>query len=61
MAADLARNLKEVERATRDLMAWGAMEMHHYAVNTHFVVRLGDGRVTPALHMGLHTTASGKQ
>lgn len=46
MAADLARNLTEVQRATRDLVAWGLISFRHDEGNQWHVVRLGDGRET---------------
>lgn len=49
MAEDLARNLTEVARATRDLVAWGLVSFRHDEFNEWHTVRLGDGRETPPI------------
>ena len=49
MARDLARNLTDVQRATRDLVSLGAVSFEHYSCNERFVARLWDGRMTPSL------------
>ena len=46
MAADLARNLREIESATRDLVEWGLMSIRHDEGNKWHIIRLGDGRET---------------
>lgn len=45
VAADVARNLTEMERAMRDLQRWGLITIE--AKRPHARVRLGDGRETP--------------
>lgn len=61
MAADLARNETEVQRATQQLVAWGLISMRHDQHNQSFIVRLGDGRETKpyrALRMVVPSTIS---
>lgn len=61
MARDLARNETEVQRAVRQLTAWGLISMRHDQRNQSFIVRLGDGRETApyrAVRMAIPSTLS---
>lgn len=49
MASDLARNLKEIQKATRELVDWGLISFRHDERNKWHIVRLGDGRETIAV------------
>ena len=48
VAADLARNLSDIQTAMRELIQWGLLSLRRDE-GRHYILRLGDGRETVSL------------
>lgn len=46
VAADLARNIHDLQAAMADLKAWGLLSARYQGIGQRVVLRLGDGRET---------------
>ena len=52
VAADLARNLSDIQTAMRELIQWGLVSLRRDE-GRHYILRLGDGRETVSLARAL--------
>jgi hypothetical protein len=46
VAADLARDISDLQTAFSELLAWGLISTRHQGYGHNIVIRLGDGRET---------------